>query len=229
MVLYSIYNATVVDCKVLVVKGLYAAKHWYTARLSGIIRVAQKYNISADYFTWAGVSAGILGGTAIWQGYWVLAGVAIAARLAGANLDGAVARASNTSRPFGYVLNEIGDRLGDVFLMAGFVAVGWEGGDWLVLLACISMLFASFPTFISLAGAGAGVARINGGPYGKTERCLTLFIASMAIGFGAKSDMVIAIAGAVIIIGSAVTAVTRTTSIYRALRNKADNGENRVN
>ena len=45
---------------------------------------------------------------------WPLALLFLAVRLGGANLDGAVARARGVSRPWGFVLNEVGDPVSDL-------------------------------------------------------------------------------------------------------------------
>lgn len=104
----------------------------------------------------------------------------LAARLGGANLDGAVARARGVSRPFGFVLNEIGDRTSDFLLMAGLVGLGLRTGaqHTTVALLFVGALAATLPTFVSLSAAGAGAPRLNGGPFGKTERCLLAVVAA---------------------------------------------------
>ena len=107
-------------------RGLYALKPWYTVRLSRIVRAASRRRLSPDVFTAAGVAAAAAAGVALWQGWWVAAGVLLAARLAGANLDGAVARARGVTRPWGFVLNEIGDRSSDLLMFAGLAALGYR-------------------------------------------------------------------------------------------------------
>ncbi len=68
--------------------------------------------ISPDVFTALGVVSAGLAGVTIAFGLWHVAIVFLAGRLSGANLDGAVARARGVSRPWGFVLNGVGDRLG---------------------------------------------------------------------------------------------------------------------
>ena len=69
-----------------------------------------RHRVSPDLFTVVGLLAGAAAAAAIWRGWWVAAGALLAVRLAGANLDGAVARARGVGRPWGFVLNELGDR-----------------------------------------------------------------------------------------------------------------------
>src|SRR3954468_25083476 len=100
-------------------RGLYALKPWYTRRLDGAVRWAVDRDVSPDVFTWLGVASAALGAVAIAVGSWPLALVLLAGRLAGANLDGAVARARGVSRPWGFVVNEVGDRASDLVVFAG--------------------------------------------------------------------------------------------------------------
>jgi CDP-diacylglycerol--glycerol-3-phosphate 3-phosphatidyltransferase len=47
-----------------------------------------------------------------------------------------------------------------------------------VLQVVVAALAATLPTFASLAAAAAGATRSNGGPLGKTERCLFVVLAT---------------------------------------------------
>ncbi len=205
-------------------KGLYIFKGWYSKKLSRFIDTAVRYNISPDFFTYLGIVAALFGGIALWRGYWLLAGVLIAVRLAGANLDGAVARARKRARPFGFVLNEIGDRAGDAFLFIGVLLYGMGSSEVILVLLALSLFTASLPTFISLSGSSIGVARINGGPFGKTERCLFLFL---TVGFAEilkAKEIVLLVAAVIFILGSLLTAFYRIYLIKIAL-NRGEGGE----
>ena len=83
--------------------------------------------------------------------------VLLAARLAGANLDGAVARARGVSRPWGFVVNEVGDRASDLLMFAGLaVFLGRVQGTAGLVFVLVTAVCATLPTVASLAGAGAG-------------------------------------------------------------------------
>src|SRR4051812_50166489 len=99
--------------------GLYALKPWYTRTLTPVLNAAVKHNVSPDAFTAAGVVAAGAAGVTVALGWWPLAALFLALRLAGANLDGAVARARGGSRPWGFVVNEIGGRTSDLLTFAG--------------------------------------------------------------------------------------------------------------
>jgi putative CDP-alcohol phosphatidyltransferase len=194
------------------VVSLYSLKYWYTRRLGVIIQASVRRGISPDVWTAVGVIAAALGCGALVMGWWPLAFILLAARLGGANLDGAVARARDVSRPFGFVLNEIGDRVSDLFIMAGLVGLALRTGSstTTVYLTLIALAAATLPTFISLAAAGAGATRLNGGPFGKTERCLAAVVA-------AALPQYLVIIAWVIIMGSAVTACVRLARTATAL------------
>ena len=192
--------------------SLYSLKYWYTRRLGVSIQASVRRGISPDAWTAVGVIAAALGCGALVMGWWPLAFILLAARLGGANLDGAVARARDVSRPFGFVLNEIGDRVSDLFIMAGLVGLALRTGSstTTVYLTLIALAAATLPTFISLAAAGAGATRLNGGPFGKTERCLAAVVA-------AALPQYLVIIAWVIIMGSAVTACVRLARTATAL------------
>ena len=194
-------------------KSLYALKYWYTRRLGFVVSASVRRGISPDFWTAVGVAAAALGAWAIVEGWWVAAFAFLAARLGGANLDGAVARARGVSRPFGFVLNEIGDRLSDFLIMAGLVglSVRTDSPTSTTALLLAATAAATLPTFVSLCAAGAGAPRLNGGPFGKTERCLTAVLA-------AAFPQHLTVFGWIVIAGSLATFAVRLAKTRRALR-----------
>ena len=192
-------------------KGLYFAKSWFTRHLSIFIKLAVRKNLSPDLFTWIGVVGAILASLALVWNLWFLVGIGLIVRLGGANLDGAVARAQGSSSKFGFILNEIGDRLSDYIIMIGLSTIAWHSASTLIFFLSIGALItASLPTLISISGTTpTGGVRINGGPFGKTERCATIFILSIALAFGAQKTVSILVTCILIILGSIATAVLR--------------------
>jgi CDP-diacylglycerol--glycerol-3-phosphate 3-phosphatidyltransferase len=197
--------------------GLYGLKPWYTRRLRVVMDRAAARGTSPDVFTVIGIAGAGAAALTIAVGWWPLSVLLLAVRLAGANLDGAVARARGVSRPWGFVLNEIGDRFSDLLMFAGLAVwaayLGGPGLHWLswpVISVLAAALAATLPTFASLAAAGAGARRRNGGPFGKTERCLAVVVATAvpaAIGW---------VCG-LIVVGSLVTAGLRLVAADREL------------
>ena len=194
--------------------GLYALKPWYTRRLQVVVGAAVRHDVSPDVFTLVGVAAAVGAGLGIWAGWWPVALVLLAARLAGANLDGAVARARGVSRPWGFVLNEMGDRTSDLLMYAGLVALAARtSGSWTsgpVVWTLVAAAAATLPTFASLSAAGAGATRRNGGPLGKTERCA---LAVLATGIPGWLPWI----GVLVTVGSVVTMALRLRATHAEL------------
>ncbi|ADG76029.1 CDP-alcohol phosphatidyltransferase [Cellulomonas flavigena DSM 20109] len=196
--------------------SLYALKPWYTRRLHRFVAGAVARGTSPDVFTVVGVAAALGAGVAIALGWWPPALLLLAARLAGANLDGAVARARGVARPWGFVLNEVGDRASDLLVFAGLAVLAVRaGGDAVAGLTplawvLVAALAATLPTFVSLAGAGAGAPRLNGGPLGKTERCA---FAVLAAGVPSLLPGI----AVVVVVGSLLTSVVRARRVHAAL------------
>ncbi|WP_244897751.1 CDP-alcohol phosphatidyltransferase family protein [Mycobacterium alsense] len=198
-------------------QGLYALKPWYTRRLTPIVDVAVVRGISPDLFTAGGVLAAGAAGAAVALGWWPLAALFLALRLAGANLDGAVARARAVSRPWGFVVNEIGDRASDLLTFAGLAVwaarqrgPGLHWQSWPVIMVLVAALAATLPTFASLAAAAAGATRRNGGPLGKTERCLFVVAAT-------AFPVILPVVATQLVNGSLITAALRLRAARREL------------
>ncbi|MFG3368663.1 CDP-alcohol phosphatidyltransferase family protein [Streptomyces sp. NPDC048156] len=187
--------------------GLYALKPWYADRLSGLRRALAARQVSPDTLTAAGVGCAAGAAAAL---AWLPAPLAalpvavlLAARLAFANLDGALARDTGRTTRRGALLNELGDRAADLLVIAGFLPLA---PLWLVAVAAFA---STLPSWISLAGAAADAPRRNGSPVGKTERCLLAVVA-------AASGWAVPVL-AVVAAGSAVTAVLRAVWVWRVL------------
>jgi len=198
--------------------GLYALKPWYAARLAPVRRWLVTARVSPNVITIAGIAFG--GGAGITLALLrpgPLAGVAVAlllaARLGCANLDGTVARDSGRVTPLGAVLNEVGDRVAELAALAGCLAIA---PSRLVLAAALA---ATLPSWVALAGAAAGLGRIQGGPVGKTERCLLL---ALLAGTGLVTAML-----AILAIGSALTAAVRLARLGHRARQGHQAGQDR--
>jgi CDP-diacylglycerol--glycerol-3-phosphate 3-phosphatidyltransferase len=179
--------------------GLYVLKPWFSRRLARTGDLLIRHRVPPHAITFWGVlaAAGAAACLAALPAP-VAAGpvlVLLVARLACANLDGAVARRSGSPSAWGAILNELGDRAADLLVVAA-LATHVPLGLGLAAIAATSV-----PSWVSLAGAAAGLPRINGGPVGKTERCLAAVIAA-ATGW-------YAIALALVAVGSLLTAVLR--------------------
>jgi len=208
--------------------GLYGLKPWFTRRLTPIVNAAVARKVSPDVFTVAGVVAAAAAGAVVAQGWWPLAALFLVLRLAGANLDGAVARARGVSRPWGFVVNEVGDRASDLLTFAGLAVwaarqhgPGLHFLSWPVLMVLVAALAATLPTFASLAAAGAGAPRRNGGPLGKTERCLFVLLAT-------AFPVILPVVSTQLVNGSLITTVLRLRAAHRELVARRQDEEQRT-
>jgi CDP-diacylglycerol---glycerol-3-phosphate 3-phosphatidyltransferase len=208
--------------------GLYALKPWFTRRLTPILDAAVARRVSPDAFTVAGVAAAGAAAVAIALGCWPLAALFLVLRLAGANLDGAVARAAGVSRPWGFVVNEIGDRSSDLLAFAGLAVFaarhsgpGMHWLSWPVIQVLLAALAATLPTFASLAAAAAGAPRRNGGPLGKTERCLFMVL-------GTAFPVILPVVLGQLVNGSLLTTVLRLRAARRELVAKRQDEQQQV-
>ena len=197
--------------------GLYALKPWFTRLLTPVVDAAVAWRVSPDVFTAAGVMAAGGAAASVALGCWPLAALFMVLRLAGANLDGAVARAAGRSRPWGFVVNEVGDRASDFIAFAGLAVwaarqsgPGLHWLSWPVIMVLVAALAATLPTFAALAAAGAGASRPNGGPLGKTERCL-IFVLATAF------PVILPVVSMQMVNGSLLTTALRLRGAHREL------------
>jgi CDP-diacylglycerol---glycerol-3-phosphate 3-phosphatidyltransferase len=189
--------------------GLYSFKSRYASLLAPVRRVLVAADVPPAAITVAGIGFGASAGAALAllrPGPVAGAAVAVllAARLGCANLDGGVARDGDRATPFGSVLNEAGDRAAELLALAGCLAFAPAA---LVLAAALA---ATLPSWVALAGAAAGLPRVQGGPVGKTERCLLITLLA-CWGFPV---VVLAVLAA----GSALTAVIRLARLRAGAR-----------
>ena len=208
--------------------GLYALKSWFTRALTPALNLAVRLKLSPNWLTLLGVAGAGLAAWAINQdasGHLpttqlmapiVVFGLVI--RLAGANLDGAVARARGLAGSrSGFWLNELGDRASDLIVMlamAGLASSLLSGGA-LDAVRIAAVIAANLPTAVSILGYFRVGTRINGGPVGKTERCALVAFAALALAWGSPASSVLALFYWLIILGSVLTAVLRALQISR--------------
>ena len=84
-----------------------------------------------------------------------------------------------------------------------------------MLQVLLAALAATLPTFASLAAAAAGAQRRNGGPLGKTERCLFMVLA-------AAFPVIMPVILMQLVNGSLLTTFLRLRAARRELRAQKD-------
>jgi CDP-diacylglycerol--glycerol-3-phosphate 3-phosphatidyltransferase len=164
-------------------QGLYGLKPRFRAALTGAADWLAARRVHPDGLTAAGVAASAAAGLCLalaGRDPWLALLVAplLAARIALNALDGLVAERRGMARPWGAVLNEMGDRAADLALFAGLALL--PGAPLLVIaLAAAATLLASHA---ALAVAATGAARPRGGPMGKADRAAVIALAALATG-----------------------------------------------
>ncbi len=196
--------------------GLYVIKPWFVRRLRRIEDALVARTISADALTLAAVAVSAaagaviaLGGALGLEALWLLVGPLVLVRLALNALDGSVARRARSARPFGVVLNEVGDRAGDVCLVG---ATAFVVGPAPALGAVAAATLASLTGVLALAVTGR---RDCGGPLGKADRAVVLALGTSVGAF--TGPIAITVSLGVIAWGSLVTAGARVGRIKVAL------------
>ncbi|MDX6287991.1 MAG: CDP-diacylglycerol---glycerol-3-phosphate 3-phosphatidyltransferase [Frankiales bacterium] len=188
--------------------GLYAFKPWYAARLTPLRRRFAVRGVTPNAVTAAGVVFAAGAGAVlalVRPGWWAALAVTalLAARLACANLDGALARETRRTSAYGSVVNEFGDRAADLAALAGCLVLAPPS------VVATAAFASTLPSWVALAGAAAGANRVNGGPVGKTERAALLVVIALT---GAAVPILIVLAT-----GSVLTAALRLRVVRRAL------------
>jgi CDP-diacylglycerol--glycerol-3-phosphate 3-phosphatidyltransferase len=159
--------------------GVYSLKPAFQRTLEPVIRRLVDHDVSPDLVTAVGVCCAAAAGAAIAAGTvapWSLFLVpgAVVARLAANAVDGQVARAVGGDRPTGMLWNEMGDRLGDVAILAAFGAVPGVPSS-LVSATLVAMLLSSS---LGVLGAATGGARTYVGIMAKPDRMVVVATAA---------------------------------------------------
>jgi len=201
--------------------SLYSLKSWFTGLLAPVLKVAIRLGLSPDFFTVVGVAGAALSAFGVLQYSALLVALGCIVRLAGANLDGALARARGKDSPHGFLKNEIGDRLADFTILGSFAWLPIVDTDPALLqLVVFAVVVSSLPTMISLLGYAKGAPRLNGGPVGKTERCLIVVLTVFSLQLYADGATVLRFAMWVLIFGAIATAFLRRRTIAGILASK---------
>ena len=195
--------------------GLYSVKPWFLCRLRRIEDVLVERRVSPDALTIAAVGVSVAAGAALAAGgalsrpaLWLFVPPLGLVRLALNALDGAVARRIGGGRPFGEVMNEMGDRVADVALIAPLAFVVDPA---LALGALTCALLASAAACVARAATGI---RPTGGPMGKADRVAVVSLAALA-GAMASSSVPLQVAVWVVGAGSVVTLALRMAGTSR--------------
>jgi phosphatidylglycerophosphate synthase len=151
---------------------------------------------------------------------FVLAAAGIQLRLLCNLLDGMVAVEGGRGTKSGEVFNEAPDRLADVlvFVGAGY-ALRWP--DWGSALGWVAALLAVLTAYVRILGGSLGLAQDFCGPMAKQHRMALMTAACLLSALEPwvtdRPRLVLMLALAIVILGSAVTVGRRLLRIVRAL------------
>jgi CDP-diacylglycerol--glycerol-3-phosphate 3-phosphatidyltransferase len=198
--------------------GIYGLKPEFRRRITRFSDGLVRAGVSADALTWIALLLSLIGGVALALALsrasrlWLIA-VPICALLRTTlnALDGMVATASGTARPFGEFFNELTDRVADA---AWFVGLGFVVGFPLALGTLAGILISSYAGTVVKA---AGGRRVYQGIMGKADRMILLSLATVIAVF--FSLQVLTLYVYVVAVGVAVTLVQRILIARRELRN----------
>lgn len=159
---------------------LYSVKPAFQRTLEPAARFAIRSAISANQLTLTAVALSLVGGIALGLSSFeprlmLVAVPVVAARLALNALDGMVARSARTASPSGELLNELGDRVGDLLLVGGLVLAGH--GD--LRLGAVALGVITLPGAVGVTARAAGGVRRYEGPLSKPDRMAALAVASV--------------------------------------------------
>lgn len=199
--------------------SLYTLKPRFQRALGGVEGQLVAWGVPADGLTASAVGAAglaaalhTLGWDARWPGLWLVPVLALA-RLTLNALDGQVARLSGTARPWGLVLNEVGDRAADLVFLAPLALVG-PVSPRLGLAALCLMLLSSL---VGLLGAVLGAGRLTLGAFAKADRMVALAVLyGLALALDAAWPLTALFV--LVLVGSLVTLAQRLAWLRAACR-----------
>ena len=201
--------------------SLYSLKNWFTRVLAPVLNFSIRLGLSPDAFTVVGIAGAAVAAFGVLNYSALIVTLGCIVRLAGANLDGALARARGKASDHGFLKNEIGDRLADFTMLGSFALLPIVSSEpTLFQLTVFAILVSALPTMISLLGYAKGAPRLNGGPVGKTERCLIVVLTVLAMQLYADGATVLRFAMWVLILGAIATALLRRRTIAGILSSK---------
>lgn len=173
-----------------------------------------------------------LAGKALWSvpdastraAIWLYAAGAagIQLRLLANLLDGMVAIEGGMKSKTGEIWNDLPDRLADAFILLG-AGYSLRGFWWGPTLGWLATALAIFTAYVRLLGGAAGVTQHFCGPMAKPHRMAALTLACLLAGlelYAGWPPRALPLGLALVIVGSAVTAIRRTLRIARQLEAK---------
>ena len=141
---------------------------------NSVASVFVKAGISANFLTFLGFLTAFYSGILIYAGTFFWAGIVLLISGLLDLMDGAVARASKKSKPFGGILDSSLDRYGDGFVSAGLFLYFSGHGQKLYAVLAVSALLGSFSVSYVRARAECVIPKCRVGFWERGERIVYL-------------------------------------------------------
>lgn len=194
--------------------SLYTLKPRFQTALGGIEVALVERGVKADWLTASAVAAAAaaatlhsLGWNAQWPALWLVPPLALA-RLTLNALDGQVARRSGTARPWGTVLNELGDRLGDLLFLAPLALVGPVDARLGLVALCLMLL----TSLVGVLATSLGAPRLTSGVFAKADRMVALAVL-YALALALVASWPLTLLFWLILVGSMITLAQRVARL----------------
>jgi Phosphatidylglycerophosphate synthase len=177
---------------------------------STIGKALARRGVKADHITYTGLALAALAPivAALREGWAVPALVALSSLMD--VIDGAVARASGRTTPFGSYLDSVTDRASDAMFITAIAVLGANA-----YLSLVTLMFSFLVSYARSKGELLGVKMEGVGLMERGERAILLLLASIAAAAG--SLLACNIIMLIIAVLSAVTVIQRSVHIKRSL------------
>jgi phosphatidylinositol phosphate synthase len=195
--------------------------HWFLWTVDPMVRISVRLGLTADFYNYAGLAAGIASGVAIALGWLSVGGWALAVCGVCDILDGRIARATGVASNYGDFVDSTFDRFVEAALFLGF-AFYLKGTDYGPFLAAAALGTSLIVSYARARGEVLGVL-CTGGLMQRGERLVIITLVCLAApllgGFlGWVPGVLIEWMLGFIAVTSAFTAVHRTYWIAARLR-----------
>lgn len=162
---------------------LYQIKPQFQARLRPLVRLLATRGIRANQVTIAAMTGSLIVGAVVAlarnPSTFLLVPLWLFVRMALNAMDGMLAREHGQQSVLGAYLNELGDLVSDLVLIAPFACIDFSFGPVLVFA-----VLAVLAECAGLIGPLAGASRRYDGPLGKSDRAFVLGTLALWLGLG---------------------------------------------
>jgi len=202
----------------------YWIRDWLMWLIGPLERALVRAQVSPDLFNYLGVAFGAAAGVAFAMGALSLAGLAILLGGLADVFDGRIARARGLTNSYGAFMDSTLDRFAESL---SFVGVAWylSASPWGAALTVLAISGSLLVSYARARGESVGVTG-TGGVMQRAERLVILALgglsdAAVTTRWNWPPGTVLTAAVALIAAGSMGTAVYRTASIARTLKDRS--------